>query len=138
MVAKELLDVVWPYATETDQQTMHVRRRMLLQDLLGNDPGNIELISQLGLVYEYQGDADAAKNLLEPVADGLGVSEGRRILGQLYLLQGDIENAEAHLRAYLERWLPLLAETEAQNQHAESHIWEETVSRLNRVVFPRN
>lgn len=73
--------------------------RKLLDQILANNPENIEALTTIGQLYSEAGQTDDALSVyqqiyqIDPTQDGI-----TEILGKLYLAKGDFENANKHLK----------------------------------------
>lgn len=108
--ALELCNLLKPLAK--DAKAHEALRMQLLDKALAADPQNVELVCQVASACEERGDMERCVKLLEPVRAKLGLTEGARILGQIYARQDRCEDSYQLLMPYAEGRLKRLHEAE--------------------------
>lgn len=131
--ALEVLEIIAPFG---QAEALNPRRRELLERLVVSEPGNADLASQLGVVYEAQGELAKCEPLLAPHQRQLGVREGARILGQIYAHQSKFEPAHALLLPYVEGRLKQLRAAEAAYAAAVKQVQKQAVDQLQTGLAP--
>src|SRR5262249_49719062 len=127
--AVEVLELVAPLTKDAGALTK--RRRQIWERIVKKEPNNAEAASQLALAYEAEGKADKCEKLLAPHRKRLGISEGARILGQLYARKGKLDDAHALLLPYAEGRMKKLHEAEQEFQSVHQRVWDQALNRLN-------
>jgi hypothetical protein len=94
-----VLDAIAPLAPDADK--LAARQQMILEKLIAVEPGNMDYVGKLAVVYERLKQWDRCEKLLTPFEKRLGSSEGARILGQLMAGKGKLDQAEALLAPYV-------------------------------------
>ncbi len=123
--ALAVLEAVAPLGA--DAAALLATRRQLLERIVAQEPADPEPASQLAVVYEAQGELARCEPLLAPHAGQLGLREGARILGQLYVHQDKWEQAHALLLPYTEGRL--------QRLHAAQKAFTDTLTRAQDQVL---
>jgi tetratricopeptide (TPR) repeat protein len=132
--ALELVNTVAPAAADA-AAPLPVRRR-LLERIVKAEPADPEYASQLAVVYEAQGQRDRCEKLLAPLKDRLGLTEGARVLGQLYVRQGKFDAAYALLQPYAEGRLKKLHAAEKAYADALRNVEKRAMDRLKGRQAP--
>jgi len=96
--ALAVLEAISPLAPEP--AAVLPQQRQLLETLVERQPGDAELASRLAVVCEAQGAFPRCEEVLKPLTAKLGVLEGARILGRIYVSQGNYEAAYDLLKPY--------------------------------------
>jgi tetratricopeptide (TPR) repeat protein len=126
--ALEFLDVIAPLAKDT--AAVDATRVQLLERAVAEAPESPDLASRLALMYEARGELDKCDELLVPLVERLGASEGARILGQSYARRGEYQSSFALLLPYVDgRLQQFRAAEEAYNAVVEQK-WARVVERL--------
>ncbi len=101
----------------------------LLERVVQKEPANVEMASRLAVLYEQKKDLARCEKLLAPHEKRLGLTEGARVLGQIYARQGKFEQAYALLQPY--------AEERLKKFHAVEKDFEETIKRFDERLVQR-
>lgn len=96
--ALAILDAVAPL--ERDFKKRMEARRPVAARFLAKHPNDMDALSEMALVHEFDRELDKAEKLLTPHAKKLGQTEGARILGQLYLRKDKLDEAYQLLSEY--------------------------------------
>lgn len=125
-----LLDTVEPMITETLRESWTNARLDPLKRLVKADPKNIDVASELAVVYESRGETEEAKTLLTPVFYHLGNSEGARVLGQILLDEGELEKACSLLEPYTQARISDLQSAEEAWDTGYERAYETAIATL--------
>jgi len=108
----------------------------LVKSINAQDPTNLEAAVEISDTHFLAGNFEAVKQVLNPVKDKLGDSEGARILAQTYIGEG--RNAEAYplLSAYTSTRLDSFQKAEARFTEVSEGLWESEFTRLNTGLGP--
>jgi hypothetical protein len=131
--ALALLDAV--EETFDDRTEVEAKRLGILEKVVAREPDDIEMISELALIHENQGQRQRCKELLLPHTDRLGVTEGARILGQILAREGEITKAHALLAPYIETRLQKLQSAQQAFEAALADL-EQRIKNGNEPGFP--
>jgi len=131
----ELLYAAQDLGVET-QQDLTEKTFDLLTIINKNDPTNLLAATELGEIHYNQGDLESAKAVLDPVKDNLGDSEGARVLGQVYVAEGNNKDAYPLLSAYTTSRLERFQNAEKRFVDLQDKLWEEEFERLNEGDGP--
>lgn len=131
-----LLDCIEPLITETLREQWENARFAPLKRLVQDEPDNIEILSELAVVYESRNEIEQARALLEPKSTRLGDSEGARVLGQIMLREGDTDTACNLLEPYTRSRIGDLQEAEQAWDHAYESAYESVVAELENGNAP--
>jgi hypothetical protein len=132
--ALAILNGITPLAPkETD---LTDKREPLLKRLVAQEPDNVELASQLALIYEARKQPEQCTALLAPLEKNLGTSEGARILGQIYAHQDKIEQAHTLLLPYAEGRLKQLHDAEKTIADRVHQVQEQILQELQSGKAP--
>jgi tetratricopeptide (TPR) repeat protein len=123
--ALSILDAVAPAAK--DPARLAARRGEVLEKIVARDPGDVDALSDLAVVYEGQGNIDKCAPLLKPQSARLGDREGARILGHILAVEGKLDEALALLQPYTDSRLGRL-------QAAEKALEKAIDSARDRLV----
>ncbi|MDB6024181.1 MAG: hypothetical protein JWM68_404 [Verrucomicrobiales bacterium] len=93
---------------EPKNETLPSTRIDLLKLSIAKNPNNTNRVVELALVYESRRELKECRDLLLPLKDKLGSTEGARILGQMVLNDGNHEDAYALLFPYVQARLEQL------------------------------
>jgi tetratricopeptide (TPR) repeat protein len=124
-----VLELIAPLAEKKDAFVQE--QRPLLEKLAAKQPDDIEMLSALAVVCEYQGDASRCERLLAPHRERLGTSEGARVLGMILAHKGQFEEAHALLAPYAETNLRRLAEAQEEFRAAWQAVEQKLVVEVN-------
>lgn len=133
--AAAILKVIEPLAPEGED--LKVRLRPLLEFAVKDDPTNVTMVSELAVLLEEEGNQERCDELLTPLADKLGETEGARILGQIRAGQGKFEEADRLLSPYAEGRLAKLHEAEEKYNTVLSEVQEEAINMLRNGTASR-
>jgi hypothetical protein len=98
-----------------------------IEALVARDANDVAAVSRLAAICEADGDMERCQQLLAPLEDRLGDTEGARILGQIYAGQGNFEKSHALLGPYTEQRLTRL--------HAAEQDFENVFTAAQRRVI---
>jgi tetratricopeptide (TPR) repeat protein len=129
-----VLEAVAPLAQDPNE--VWSRRQPLLERLVELEPNNVQYLSSLAVAYEGKRQFDRCEALLAPHLDRLGTSEGARVLGQLYVAQGNYEKAFALLQPYAEGRLKRLHDAEQAYQDAVKSADDKLVEEIRSKKAP--
>jgi hypothetical protein len=132
--ALAVLEVVTPLAPRAADHL--ALRRKLLERLVAQSPGDVELASRLAVVYEALGDRARCEAVLAPHEKRLGLLEGAAILGRTYAAQGKYDRAHALLQPFVDARLPKLRAAEQAFQSATKRAEDEAFERLKKGGAP--
>jgi len=113
-------------------QASAARKRKLLEKLQARSPGDLDLTVQLAQAVEQEGQLERCEALLSPLANQLAATEGARILGQLYLAKGKINEAHALLAPYCEARLAQFRAAESSFEGAFQTVQSATIAGLEK------
>lgn len=102
----------------------------LLVKAVEQDGDNVDLAVRLAGVYERTDKLDLCMDVLEPIRDQLGDGEGARVLGYLYVKQGNLADAIPQLQAYVSARMPKLHDAEKNIESAAEAAYERAIRRL--------
>ncbi len=125
--ALKLLDVLTPLVE--DVATIDAAKLAMLEKAVAAEPGDVNLASQLAVIYERQEKFDDCKRLLVPITDELALSEGARVLGQIHSREGELDQARKLLLPYTKGRL--------KRFHDAEQRWQQTYERLRNDVFDK-
>ncbi len=134
--ALAFLDVIAPLAKDT--AAVDATRVQLLERAVAEEPKNADLASRLALMYEARGGLDQCHELLVPLKERLGTSEGARILGQSYARRSEYESSFALLLPYVDGRLKELRAAEEGYNGAVEKKWARIVERLQAGGGPED
>ena len=132
--ALQLLDAI--ASLESDAEKVQNTRLTVLESLVKMEPGNKDFAIDLALLYEPKGDISRIESLLSPHKDQLGISEGARLLGQVYAAQNRIQEAYDLLSPYTEKKLAVFHQAETEYNQLLDDIWKQTIVYLNAGKAP--
>ena len=89
-----------PSVDDTTRASIGATRRRLLEGLVERHPEDAGLASQLAVVYEKADQPEKCEELLVPHRDRLGSGEGARVLGQIWIRAGKLQESLPLLEAY--------------------------------------
>lgn len=110
----------------------------LITEINQTSPNNLSIASELAEHYFAQENLVATKNVLEPVRDQLGSSEGARILGQIYVSEGNNQAAYPLLEQYTSTRLLALQKAEENITNIQNKIWDAQLSQLQNGNGPES
>ena len=120
------------------QQDLSQLDFQLITAINKSDPANIEAASELGEIYYSQGDIESAKNALLPVVAHLDDSEGARILGEIFIAEGNNQNAYPLLKAYTASRLARFQNAEKHFGDLQTELWDNQFEKLNAGDGPQS
>jgi tetratricopeptide (TPR) repeat protein len=126
--ALKLIDIVAPLAT--DPQALTAFRLPLLERLLAEAPDDPGPASELAVILEQRKELKRCEEMLTPHAARLGEREGARILGQIYVGRGKLDEAYPLLTAYAEHRLKRYQEVEQRWIDVRKQVDDEIINRL--------
>jgi len=134
--ALAILDAVEPLAE--DPQSLIARRRTLLERIVQQDPGNVKLVGQLAVLLEADEDLARCKQLLAPLQDKLGATEGARVLGRIYASEGKLDESYALLEPYTRQRLEKYHQAEKALNAAYERVSNQAISDLKNDRAPKD
>ncbi len=134
--ALALLDAATPYGYESEELTALLRRH--LEALVARDASDVAAVSRLAAICKADGDIEKCQQLLVPLEDRLGDTEGARILGQLYALQGEFEKSHALLGPYTEQRLTRLHTAEKDFETTFTTAQQRAIDQLQQGEAPES
>ena len=132
--ALAILDLVTPLAS--DPKPIADKRRELLERTIAENPTDVALVSKFAVLLEQEGDIAECEELLTPLKDQLGGTEGARILGQTYASRGQLNDAHALLVPYCETRLAELHQAEKQFEQAYETEYQTIINQLQQGDAP--
>ena len=108
----------------------------LITTINQTDPENLDAAIELAEIAYLGGDFDAAKNTLLPVKSALGDTEGARMLGQIFISEGNNKDAYPLLSAYTKSRLDTLQAAETAFVETQNELWDAEYSKLERGQAP--
>lgn len=102
------------------------------------DPQNLEAAAELAQIYYLGEDLEKAKSVLMPVRDNLTDSEGARTLGQIFIAEGNNNEAYPLLSAYTSGRLKTLQIAEAEFFELQTELWDAQFNQLNAGSGPKS
>ena len=108
----------------------------LVKSIYAADPTNIQAATETAQPFFEVGDYAQVKQILGPVKDNLGDSEGARILGQTYVAEGLYTEAYPLLTGYISTRLQAFQDAEARFNDVQNELWEKEFDRLNNGLGP--
>lgn len=106
--------------------------RELLEAAVDSKNSPIDLVVELALVLEEEGNLERCEEVLQARKDDLGATEGARMLGQMYSRRGDIDNAYTLLMPYMKERLNQLQNLNQQVESTYERIQNAAISDLQR------
>ena len=101
--ALAILELIAPLA---EKREAFARERLpLLEKLAAKHADDVAIVSALAVAHEQLGNSARCEKLLLPLRERLGVSEGARVLGQIFAHQGKDEESFKLLVPYTEEKL---------------------------------
>ncbi len=134
--ALSVLDAATRYGYESDE--LKALRRRYLEALVARDANDIAAASRLAVICEADGDMEKCQQLLLPLEDRLGDTEGARILGQIYAAEGEFEKSHALLGPYTEQRLARLHAAEQDFENAFTTAQERVIGQLEKGEAPES
>lgn len=110
----------------------------LVQTINVTDPTNLEAAVELSEIYYAQEDLAAVKTILAPVRDQLADTEAARILGQIYISEGNNNAAYPLLSSYTSGRLKTLQIAEKKFTDLQNNLWEGQYKFLNSGKAPQS
>lgn len=132
--ALELCNQLKPLAK--DAKAHEALRLELLEKAVVADPQNVVLVCQVASACEARGETERCVKLLEPVRAKLGITEGARILGQIYARQDRSEDSYQLLMPYTEGRLKRLHEAEKDYDKTLKNVEKAALNQLNNNQGP--
>jgi hypothetical protein len=132
--ALELCNRLKPLAK--DAKAHEALRVQLLEKAVAKDPQNVALVCQVAAACEERGETERCVKLLEPVRAKLGITEGARILGQIYARQDRCEDSYQLLMPYTEGRLKRLHDAEKSYDSVLKGLEKSALSQLNKGQGP--
>ena len=132
--ALSLLNAITSLSTDAEK-TLNIRIT-ILENLLQTEPDNKDVAIELAVLYEPKGDVSRLEALLTPHKKQLGISEGARILGQIYASQNRIQDSYDLLLPYTETKLTEFHNAENHYNELLNDIWQQTIVFLNAGNAP--
>jgi hypothetical protein len=123
-----VLEAVAPLAPKGDDPSALARE--LLERVVAQAPGDVEMVSRLAVLDEAQNQFDRCTKLLEPLRERLGESEGARILGMIDARASRVEPALALLRDYTRPRLERLRRAEIRLKTTAALAQERIIERI--------
>ena len=120
-----------------DKVPIETLRRELVEAAVAKHPDDVELVSMYAVALEREGEVDRCEVLLTPLINGLGDTEGARILGQILASQGDIEKSHSLLLPYTERLLKDYHEAEDRARSAYESAYNRVLNALRQGDGPK-
>lgn len=134
--ALQLLDAVAELGS--DQELIFNTRKTILEKLVQTQPDNKDYAIELAIVYEQTGEFSRIEALLAPHKTQLGMTEGARILGQIYASQNRIQESYDLLLPYTESKLAAFHKAETRYNTLLEDIWKQTIEDLNAGKAPES
>jgi choline kinase len=134
--ALQLLDAVADLGG--DSELIFNTRKTILEKLVQTQPDNKDYAIELALMYEQTGEFSQIEALLTPHKAQLGMTEGARILGQIYASQNRIQESYDLLLPYTETKLAAFHEAETRYNTLLDDIWKQTIEDLNAGKAPES
>lgn len=106
-------------------------RESILERINAKDPKDVDAASELAIIFEGRKQTDKCREVLAPVADKLGSTEGARILGEIYAREDKTEDAFKLLSPYAEGRLSRLHDAEKQYNAAIENCQRCSLANLN-------
>jgi len=120
----------------TDDQRFNDGRLPIMEKLVEQEPENMQYAGQLASVLEAKGEFERCEALLAPHSNELGVTEGARILGQIWAGQGKIDEAHRLLNPYCESRLTAFNNAEAKFRRVLELQQDQILKELERGNGP--
>lgn len=117
-------------ALAPNPQVLQQQKYTLLVKAVAKEPNNLDMVSELALIYEKRKAWDQCQKLLEPVRHQLRTQEGARILGQWYVRKGMLRDAYALLLPYTQERLRSLHQAERQFEKTYTQVRERAIRDL--------
>ncbi len=131
----KVLELVTPIAPKGDQRVNTIKKP-LLEKLVAQEPDNIDLLSDLAVVYESEKRFDECEKLLTPKQDQLGTREGARILGQFLASKGQFDKALPFLQGYAEERLDRLKAAEENQRNMVTQVDNLVIDEIRKGKAP--
>lgn len=122
-----------PYAEVLQQKSM-----LLLERLATQPNSKLIYVTKLAEHYSEKGDAKRCKELLAPREAELKSTEGARILGQIYLSEGNFNQAHPLLTGYVIPQLENIKKASKQYEVASDKSYERAIQSLNNNSAPQD
>ena len=135
--ALEILNAITPAVPVKDRKVLKITRRRLLKWCLSKDPNDINILSQLALLYEREKKYQKCIKLLLPHIKRLGSSEGARILGQILARRGQYNASHDLLLPYTKKHLRVFHQAEKNHQKAKRVAYKQAIRNYRRRRGPK-
>jgi tetratricopeptide (TPR) repeat protein len=131
---------------EADRARVAAIRRPLLEKLVAENPGDVDLAVRLAVTLEAEGrqgtaggkenPAERIVKLLLPQREKLGAGEGARVLGQALAAQGKFDESYALLGPYLDQRLTAFHEAERAFEDAIEQARGRIIAQFQNGTAP--
>ena len=130
--ATSSLDVLTVFKSHSDPDAhrLRERRRLLLETVVTESPGNLEYRVELADLLNSEGEMDRVYDLLIGFRDQVGTGEGARLLGQALAARGEFDASYELLEPYVERQLSALHAAEKKLDDALERAQSRAISSL--------
>ena len=119
-----------------DPEVVPAMHERLLERAVVMTPDDPRPASELAVLCEARGQLGKCETLLSPHQQRLGVSEGARILGQIYANKGELDASFDLLFPYAQERLERLHAAEEAYDASVERAWGQAIDRLNEGEGP--
>lgn len=123
---------------KADGEDLSAIDQALIEVINKSDPTNLEAAVELSEGYFTEENFVEVKSILGPVKDKLGDSEGARLLGQIYISEGNNKEAYPLLSDYTASRLETLQSAEKEFTDLQTRLWEGEYNILNAGLAPQS
>ena len=108
----------------------------LVKNINAADPTNLEAAVEMSEIYFDAGNVQAVKSVLAPVQDRIDDTEGARVLGQVYVAEGNNAAAYPLLDGYIKTRLGTLQAAEKDFTELGDKLWDKEFENLKNGAAP--
>lgn len=112
--------------------------RELLESAVALPNPSVDVVVDLAMVLEEEGELERCETILQQRKDELGTTEGARILGQIYSRRSDVDNAYALLMPYMQVRLDRLKEVNESLESMYESAQQTAINALQNGQAPES
>ncbi|MCE9546209.1 MAG: hypothetical protein K8T25_11900 [Planctomycetia bacterium] len=103
---------------------------------MAKQPGNVDYVVRLSVIYEAQNKPAQCRKMLEPLAARLGTTEGARVLGQIYARENEPDKSHELLMPYAQKRLKQLHDAEQNFTAVYKRVATRVIDMLKQERAP--
>lgn len=139
LAAKKAIKVILALENDEGKQLAFQKQHYeILAQLTTQNPTDVELVVEFASLDEIYNQCQRCESLLSPHQQALGLSEGARILGQIYAYNGRYEESYSLLQPYVTEGLATYHRLESEYNDLGNKIWEDMIEFLNTSRAPQS